>query len=237
MIYKYMSFEQFVGLVEMQCSYLTRIDKWSDCAEGVILSMLLGGVGQKVTEEIRQVFFSIKSNIFAQCWVNVAEESDAMWRLYASGGGVRIAADEQLIKDTISSQHEKAYTVLGLSEVWYSDQVNLIKGLSLACIDETLIRWAVSLKRKAFEYEKECRFIVCDSTMVDFLKNTNIPTTQKIKQLKLLHNHRYEHIPYRFPLEAISEVVLAPGCKTYQKNVFKPYCDNHNLNGKISILY
>ena len=108
-IYKYMSFDKFIAMVEKQELYLTRIDHWDDTFEGYLLSHYLTHDGRFSFVTHRQAIKEcILKSIYAQSWTCDGQESDAMWRIYSKDcKGVRIkcslASNLNNIKNGINS--------------------------------------------------------------------------------------------------------------------------------------
>ena len=64
MIYKYLSFEQFVSLVETGKSYLTRIDLWDDVREAIFLKFIISRIANGKQSEKNQAAHKIKQFIY-----------------------------------------------------------------------------------------------------------------------------------------------------------------------------
>lgn len=103
-IYKYMSFEKFVEMVEEEQLYLTRIDLWEDLYEGSIINRLFENLSMKpLTPNQKELLKNlIFHSLYAQSWCGDKNESDAMWRIYSPNcTGVRIKFDSEEIYKNI----------------------------------------------------------------------------------------------------------------------------------------
>lgn len=113
-LYKYMTFEQFVDLIENKQLYLTNITSWEDVYEGYTIREFFNYINQKKDIEdinIRknEIDFSIKCR-YAQSWTNDdVIESDAMWRIYSpQKTGVRVKVKFKDIYDSIKDILDEA---------------------------------------------------------------------------------------------------------------------------------
>lgn len=86
LLYRYVSLEAFLALLETRLTTLTNVNNWDDKWE-VILSKVptIDAEGNPTPP-----LYSFHQDLFAQCW-SLVEESDAMWRIYSpSRTGLRL---------------------------------------------------------------------------------------------------------------------------------------------------
>lgn len=176
-LYRYISFESFVDLViGSQLTFVSPLHKWDDKCEGFLYQALKSHNGKNLVEEIANRFnktpmIAEKSityhcdKVRCQCW---SEERDsvAMWSIYSHNDkAVMISAD--------SDSFKKLGVIL--SKIQYSDKIELEEEIE-RCLNEKVIKpkQIFTVKRKAFEHEKEHRAFVRD------IKNCNGTEDKKV---------------------------------------------------------
>lgn len=100
---------------------------------------------------LRQNWKDQRKRFYVNCWHANDDQSDAMWKLYSSGGeGVAIQTTCRQLKASLADTCEE----LWLYKVMYTRRQNPVHGGSMlrACMT----------KRLPFEHEKEVR-LVCDT--------------------------------------------------------------------------
>lgn len=225
-IYKYMSFEQFISMIELKRLYLTKILQWEDIYEGYSfknytkksLHDLIGtsfGVGDSQIEELSNFYMK---HIYGQSWSWDQNESDAMWRIYSEDGmGVRIKVDSK--DNAIALQNSLVPKNVSIDEFSVIYTNNLEKNIN----DEDSLK----LKRKPFEHEKEYRFL-------GLLMQTDTVDDDVVKILSkeekaddfLSDNVLY----YDIKLNFIKQVLLDPRSPKYHEDTFCSYCKNRKLD-------
>ena len=142
-IYRYVSFESFVNIVQKKALTFVLPSLWDDTSE-------LRGVYKLIEDESEWVkavlYFIILQKTYAQCWTHLAE-SDAMWRIYSYGN--RALRIKVLTSSITLLENVK---MIGVE---YSDEFEIG---SAASEEEKLLK-AFALKRKAFQHECEVRLI------------------------------------------------------------------------------
>ncbi len=141
-IYRYTSFESFVGLVQKQALTFVLLSKWDDPMEGSAVKYLFQN---KDTQDVATLLTLIHNKIYAQSWSRV-EESDAMWRIYS------YANHSIRIKISIHS-------VSKLDGVEGIDVDYLNFPLEKDYLKSDMRLKAFAQKRTAFSHEKEYRLI------------------------------------------------------------------------------
>lgn len=149
-IYRYLSFESFVYLIELKKLTFSKISNWDDPWENVLArqcSFLSNG------KEMNS--YSDSLDLYGQCWTLNAE-SDAMWRIYSPNkSGVQVETTVGCL------QHLIGYRRLFVDRVQYckdpKDFLEKQKTIKLKCSEALL-------KRDAFRHEEELRILVnpCD---------------------------------------------------------------------------
>ena len=85
-IVKYMSLMQFMSICESKKMFLSRIDRWDDKREAVMLQVLVQKTKLDANME-KELCKCIPSLLYAQSWYSVCDESELMWRAYARDNG------------------------------------------------------------------------------------------------------------------------------------------------------
>lgn len=154
-IYRYYDFDKFVKLLNDCCLYLVDVKRWDDPFETLIEKCI---VSDSETNEL-----IMHKSVHAQCW-SFCKESDAMWRIYGKGLGIKI---ETTISEILNLDYPNR-TEIG--KVYYTN--------SLDCDDSKLLSTSGSyfgtafLKRTPFSHEEEIRIVTVgndsDHTMIEF---------------------------------------------------------------------
>lgn len=252
-IYKYMTFEQFVDLIENKRLYLTRIDLWEDCWEGIYYKRLLEYVLNtlkalpKVKREamqgnIEQELVLTKKRIYGQSWTLLDKESDAMWRIYSQQKtGIRIKIKLENVKKCIEEMillepyrsivedKEVNHKEISYKEPNYEDyKIKESTKLNSFTFDSELLYF----KRKEFEHEKEYRF----SVGLDRIKMLYLGTKENNMGERSLFQEVVEKIKtekviyYSIPNNYIEEIFLDPRATNYFEETFNMYCKNRKLS-------
>lgn len=137
-IYKYISFEAFVDMIQRQSILFSHPSRWEDKMEWIIIKDVLDNSDKKDTVSIIR---GLVNNTFLSCWTRL-QDSDALWKIYSkSNNAIRISTN-------IDNFHN-----LGLKtvDVLYSDD---------PIIDsKNSIYQLYAHKRTAYKYEEEVRVI------------------------------------------------------------------------------
>ncbi len=143
-LFRYVSFETFVGMVQAEALTFVLPSAWDDPKERTPFFRYLN---EKKSWLEAALYLATYKKVYAQSWSQVAE-SDAMWRIYSYGNkALRIKA-----------QSEKIAKLDGVEmvKVIYSDEDNDLNGDSYDAFLQSL-----AYKRTAFSHEKEVRLIRC----------------------------------------------------------------------------
>lgn len=239
-LYRYISFETFVGMVQKNALTFVLPSVWDDPQEE---SPFIQMVKKKESGLDRAFYIAMHNKIYAQSWSELAE-SDAMWRIYAyNNRAVRI----KVARDKIESL-DKVKEV----PVTYSDDA-----FDYEKFDEHTFFTSLAYKRTAFCHEKEVRLIT------QYLYRDQEDAEQHIKALLIINDHpdrvkmldsmypgveleekierivdllnvgdnckktkdvSYSHIP-----EFISGVMVHPMAPGWYVDVVREYCSRNNI--------
>lgn len=138
-LYRYISFETFVGMVQSQSLTFVLPQVWEDPQEDNAFYSFVNSM-DNIYEKI--MFLATHSKTYAQCWTEQGQ-SDAMWRIYGYG--------ERSVRIKISRKNVDYLDNVQAINVQYVDDLCLEKPNDFF--------EALTKKRKAFEHEKEVRLI------------------------------------------------------------------------------
>ena len=141
-LYRYISFESFVGMVQKNALTFVLPSVWDDPQEDFPFVRL---INQKDSAVEMAFLIAIHNKTYAQSWSELAE-SDAMWRIYAyNNRAVRVKVAKERIKllDNVCA-----------IPVTYSDEP-----FSCETFDEETLLSSLAYKRTAFCHEREVRLI------------------------------------------------------------------------------
>lgn len=141
-LYRYISFETFVGMVQKSALTLVLPSMWDDPQEDNPFFQML----QNEDSEIRKAFYlAAHQKTYAQCWSELAE-SDAMWRIYAY--------NNRSVRVKVSRNNMARLEQVRIVNVTYSDEA-----FDCDKVDERNFFTSLAYKRTAFCHEKEVRLI------------------------------------------------------------------------------
>lgn len=268
LVYKYISFENLLTIIETKKMFLRNISKWEDPFEGFTplekeandyKELLMGLMNGKFKDKSVRNEFEQKENIiyskvyekfcFAQSWSHNSKESDAMWRIYSSGKGVRIAVDVNEIISLISKEltvKNILETNVHSMEIDYSeDTPPLIINSTNYSDSKTIFKQVAGYKRKAFSHEDEYRigflYPIFDSPEAkkifkrcnELRSKNNISDylTSLLEKLELLHlESTINFFNYHIDLSSIKEIILDPRAKDHHTKMVFQYIKNRKLN-------
>lgn len=141
-LYRYISFETFVGMVQKSTLTFVLPSVWDDPQEGSPFMQLV----EKRESVLEKSFYLATYNkVFAQSWSELSE-SDAMWRIYAyNNRALRI----KIKRDSVTQLDD----VVSIP-VTYSDKKFDFKEMS-----DNVFFSSMAYKRTAFSHEKEVRLV------------------------------------------------------------------------------
>ena len=169
-LYRYISFETFVGMVQNNALTFVLPLVWDDPQEESPFVRLMN---QNASAVQMAFLIAIHNKTYAQSWSELAE-SDAMWRIYAyNNRAVRIKAKRDKIKLL-----ENVCAV----PVQYSDEP-----FNSDVFDEDTLISSLAYKRTAFCHEKEVRLIS------QYRYQNEQDAQQHVKAVFIQHEHK-DHV-------------------------------------------
>ncbi|MCL2592033.1 MAG: DUF2971 domain-containing protein [Defluviitaleaceae bacterium] len=171
-IYKFMGFDRLVEMLKYNKMYLRNVIKWDDTWE----------YPARYFARNEDELNNLQVDIYGSCWCTT-EYTDALWRIYSQDKkSACIKTTVKKLKDAIKHQKHDSYFFLD-KVVYVSDEeeaMELVKSISLMRlfgqhtvvdgIDITKILLS-TIKRKAFEHEKEVRLLVQNASPTDKLED------------------------------------------------------------------
>lgn len=173
-LYKYLSTEAFLHLIEFRRLMFSRITGWPDSFEGSRFAFL--GKTDKLTDFPGRT----KDDFFAMCWSLQVEDprlfndgadhkraveelrkngSAAMWESYCRNGGVRIATTVGKLNSLIQSKANECTVFRG--RVYYEPTDSWTITINAPTLISTLLH-----KRVSFRHENEYRYILVPDRVI-----------------------------------------------------------------------
>ena len=162
LIWRYLTFEKFVWMLETSGLYHARLDQLEDRLEGSVTKLFAanrekeyGSANPHVPSA--QAFFNRRGLIrsYVNCWHSSEHESAAMWKVYSGqNAGVAITSTLDRLYDSVILPPETEYGLLGPVE-YFDFETHSMKGPT-GCM--ALPGFA---KQKSFEFEREVRAMIC----------------------------------------------------------------------------
>ncbi|AJG98853.1 hypothetical protein LF65_02267 [Clostridium beijerinckii] len=262
-LYKYMTFENFIDVIENKRLYLTNITMWDDVYEGKAIDDFFNYVDNDGEDEgfIRNTIYAAKRFKYAQSWkYDDADESDAMWRIYSpQKTGVRIKVSAKKVYDSIielltdtskiiyyygqdGTQYSKdlfLFNTPNYKKIEYIKNIDFKKyrinkdGENIASNYDFYSIPFEFYKRKAFIHEKEYRFSIQINPAI-----TSIMLSKDQRDIEdILKENEYLKavLHYDFENIDIKEILLDPRTPEYFMETFDKYCEHRGLkdNGTV----
>lgn len=159
-VYRVMPIKRLYELFESRRNVLINPSLWDDPYENFILS-------SKVREQSGEIVdYGLHKHVYGQCW-SFHRASDAMWRLYSDGTGVRIkTTPDKLLSSLYHAGVDKPNMSCGVGKVQYLNRDKLMTVANSTYGDhlitsENLFR-SLLVKRLAFRHERELRVLYLD---------------------------------------------------------------------------
>lgn len=188
-IYRIISFERLLGMLDAKRNYLSSPSTWDDPFENVLLRISADRPGGERIE------YGFRKKLFAQSWT-MTSESDALWRIYSDKQGCQIITTiKTLIKSVWPELKPSIYIgkVTYLSQKDFNALITTLKNdpesLPINASNGVKIAKTLLLKRTAFKHEKEIRLIYFDS-LKRYVGEKYIPYS--IKPLELIDKFRFD---------------------------------------------
>ena len=197
-IWRYMDFVKFLWMLNHQCLYFCRVDKFKDedPFEGSWQpSEFLKNIPKERAVNLVEQANSCGPPITINCWHLNDCESAAMWKLY---GGVNKGIAIQSTFGRLVKAFEIFPDDIYISKVRYIDyKIDKFKG------EDVEIFEPVITKRKSFEHEKELRAIIWDTSKITVRsENGSVCANINLKEL-------------------IDKIYIAPFAPTWHKNIIQ----------------
>lgn len=214
-LYRFMSFQSFVDLVQSKSLIFVKPEVWDDPYEGFIFKKLRTERGRQEIQEklpdnkVKSLFLNLatefEKTFYAQSWTRL-KESDAMWRIYAYGNfAVRIKVLESEINKIPN------VNIMDIEYVAEHDIDEEIKRIDLIN-KRTDFKEIYRVKREAFTHEEEVRLIFMHKSAI----NEDSPS--------LTYEIDYSLVP-----NFIHSVCLHPQSPGWFDKTVRKYCDMNNL--------
>ncbi|HBJ2608377.1 hypothetical protein FDA77_07020 [Clostridium botulinum] len=198
-VYKYMTINKFLHLVENNRTYFTIVESWDDSWEAP--SRIIPA--QLKDAKIEFLGYSICSDLFGQCWT-LKEDSDAIWRIYSlNKDSIKIGTSIKKLELITGINHyviNKIHYYESLKDILQYLEMD-VKGLSYLFADGLI-------KRNAFKHEQKVRVLILnDEKMVG----------------KGMKDSNYMEFGIN-AIEFIEEIVIEPRAQDYHFQTIKNYC-------------
>lgn len=164
-LWKYISFEKFINMINFNKLFLRRLDKFEDKFEGTVPSFALSYMkGEEKTIALAKKIYEARRKLrFVDCWtIFNGKESYAMWKVYSSPFGVAL---ETSSKQLAGALPKDAY-LIRIKYFDFKDEnsatINSIPMLADPSLGEENIaigRNFSAIKSLEYEYEKEVRVV------------------------------------------------------------------------------
>lgn len=198
-IHRYMSFEDFVGLIETKKLNFTRIISWEDTWEAPIRNL----PRQFDDDNLHYPSYSREQEYFGQCWTTL-KDSDAMWRIYSHDRkGIKISSSISKFSKLENPR------VLFCAPVYYYNDLEDALSFALNTVGRESISRDGYIKRDSFKHEQEIRFLFLDKYPM-----TNNYESEKSNYYKIEID----------PFDLIEEIELDPRSSEYYLSIVVEYC-------------
>lgn len=257
-IFRFMSFEGFVDMVQRQALAFVNPELWEDPYESFVIAAMKTNEGQekvygllkklghedRIPSFLRLQYFS--TAIFGQSWTKLAE-SDALWRIYPN--------NNRSIRIEVLIENIKRLDGVGIYDIRYVKHMDLETELKeLIAEDRKLLLYkTICAKRDAFSHEQEVRLLATPDAR-DIHQPERTKNADRIRRaLEALHKRgeidraeydagianlneespqpkRVKYIPFGHVSDFIHSVVLHPLAPDWFDSTVRTYCEKHSLN-------
>lgn len=187
-LYRYISFETFVGMIQSQSLTFVLPELWDDPKECASFKHY---VEKAESAYAQALLWSVYCKTFCQCWTKLSE-SDAMWRIYSY--------NNRAIRISIKRNNVILLDDIQTVDVEYTDDLDCIYQSGL----EYFLK-ALSRKRTAFEHEKEVRLI----NHYKLLSTDDFQQHIKAWCTVLEHSRCIDIVDELFPDQSLDEQVMS----------------------------
>ena len=253
-IYRFMSFESFVNIVQKKALAFVHHDKWEDPYEGFIFKSIKHEEGRKeilrilkeLTPDHAKKHFArllkFEKTLFGQSWTKLPE-SDALWRIYSYNNmSIRV----EIYSGSVIGILQGTLPVTPY-EIKYSDSISIKSQLEKIVDGNKIIPTNVLLtKRTAFKHEEEVRLLFFDSENIpndqqkfppevlkELYKTGDITKQEFDNGMKEITKEEkipdVKYIEYEHNKKFICSVMLHPLAPNWFNETLAAFCENNNL--------
>lgn len=162
LLWRYLTFEEFIWMIENSGLHHIRLDRLEDRFEGSVTKFYAENRGSEhppTRDVIRSTepFFNRRSlfRSYVNCWHSSEYESAAMWKVYSrQNAGVAIVSTLSRLQESVLLPPETEFGLLGPVE--YLD----FEKHSMMGLTGCQVRPGFA-KQKSFEFEREVRCLIC----------------------------------------------------------------------------
>ena len=190
-LWRYMSFEKFVSILETESLFYTKAYKFEDTFEGfrpqLIMDAYINALRRHAPEGhvqgVIEIIEIMRKHVMCNCWHQNEEESEAMWDNYGGhNNGIAIKTTVQKLKNSLSGTMFDVFIgkIKYIPQRTYNENYtqiylqNIINGLDLY---KKWTYFPYFYKRENFEYEREVRIIIdIDRDIEDVLRRFSSET-------------------------------------------------------------
>lgn len=169
-IFRYLSKERYLEMIEGKANTFSHLSLWEDPYEGFLFRAMISIANKKGDEDEERSLYEMYKFVYGQSWTFNGKESDILWRANGKRGEVvRIATTIEKLKYSIltagkMSGKDNSVARIRIGEVEYEKQSyfdNLISNIDVEQFefgDDSLD--PLFKKREAFKDEQELRVII-----------------------------------------------------------------------------
>ena len=190
-LWRYMSFEKFVSILETESLFYTKAYKFEDTLEGVRPQLVtdshkkLLSSPEAHTQGVIKILEIWRKHVMCNCWHQNEEESKAMWDNYGvNNDSIAIKTTVRKMKDSLSDTMFDVFIgkIKYLSQRTYDEHyiLDFLKSRENGSLLDLYKNWTYFpyfYKRKKFEYEHEVRIIIDIDRYIEYVLNKYPPGT------------------------------------------------------------
>ena len=247
-LWRYMSFEQFVNMLDTESLFYTRAYKFEDPFEGFFSQMMTGAYQRSVkknpTKEIEDGVIKLNEImhkcVMCNCWHKNEDESMAMWEKYRfRNSGIAIKTTMLNLKNSISDTIDFfigriAYISREIYDERYYFPYDQKSDLPLG---KMWLYHSYFAKRMAFEYEQEVRIIIDIDTFVgDILNELKSGAILDSKDIEFnFPDIDDQGRPYNVDVNAlIDEVIISPYAECWIEQTVRSVVHKYGFNFEVN---
>ena len=244
-LWRYMSFEQFVNMLNDKSLFYTRAHKFEDPFEGFIPQWMKDAYKLSIEKYAPKdhVEGIIKINeirhkyVMCNCWHQNKDESMAMWEKYRMrNSGIAIKTTMGNLKNSVSDAIDFFIGKIEyLSRKTYEERY--VRKYSESTADEKWLYLPYFHKRTSFEYEHEVRLILDITTFVDDVLKTQPPeAVLDSKDIEFnFPDIDDQGRPYNVDVNAlIDEVIISPYAEDWIEQTVRSVVHKYGFNFEVN---